>query len=228
MKLLLTSSGLTNVSIVLALEKLVKRPFKDLNAVFIPTAANPEVADKSWLIRDLHNVNKLKFNRLDIVDIAALKADWIQYRLKNADIIFVGGGNCFYLSYWMQRSGLFDLLPMLLETKVYVGISAGTMIVTDNLRVSSTALRKFGQLSDEEYEELGPEGQSSGKTAKFVNFVVRPHLNSSSFKKITPQFLSQVAKESPIRMYAIDDQSAVVIDEGKVEVVSEGEWKQFN
>ena len=27
------------------------------------------------------------------------------------DAIIIGGGNKFYLSFWMEKSGLFDLLP---------------------------------------------------------------------------------------------------------------------
>ncbi|MDP3973945.1 MAG: Type 1 glutamine amidotransferase-like domain-containing protein [Candidatus Daviesbacteria bacterium] len=202
MKLLLTSAGLTNKSITNALKQLADKPFEDLNAVFIPTAAYPEV-NLQWLEEDIKRIQK-------------------------ADVIFVGGGNTFYLSYWMQKSGLSDLLPELLKTRIYVGISAGSMIVTNNLRVSSQALEKFHQLSDEEYEELGPKGKSLSKTAKLVDFVIRPHLNSPQFSKIRLNFLSKIAKNLSETMYAIDDQSAVLVNDKKIEIISEGKWKKFN
>lgn len=227
MKLLLTSGGLMNKLMVNALQKLAGKPFKNLNGVFIPTAANAEEGDKWWLIKDLENTQKLKFKSLDIIDIAALKPEWVEKRVKEADVIFVGGGNSFYLSYWMQKSGLMDLLPELLKTRVYVGISAGSMAVTDSLRTSSQVLEK-SQLSDDEYDELGPEGQSSAKTAQLVDFVIRPHLNSKWFPKIKLEFLSKIAKELSTTMYAIDDQTAIVVIDDKIEVVSEGEWKKFN
>lgn len=227
MKLLLTSAGLMNKLIIDAFQRLVDRPFKNLNAVFIPTAANAEEGDKWWLIKDLENTKKLKFKSLDIVDIAALKPEWVEKRIKEADVIFVGGGNSFYLSYWMQKSGLMDLLPELLKTKVYVGISAGSMIITDSLRTSSQVLER-SQLSDDEYDELGPEGQSSAKTARLVDFVVRPHFNSKWFPKIKLEFLAKIAKELSTTMYAIDDQTAIVVTDDKIEVVSEGKWKKFN
>ncbi len=209
------------------LQKLVGKPFKNLNAIFIPTAANAEEGDKWWLIKDLENAQKLKFKSLDIVDIAALKPEWVEKRVKKADVIFIGGGNSFYLSYWMQKSGLMDLLPELLKTRVYVGISAGSMVITDSLRTSSQVLEK-SQLSDEEYNELGPEGQSSAKTAQLVNFVIRPHLNSQWFPKIKLEFLVKIAKELSTTMYAIDDQTAIVVNDDKIEVISEGVWKKFN
>lgn len=228
MKLLLTSGGLTNKSIIAALKKLAEKPFKDLNAVFIPTAANAEEGDKWWLIEDLVNAQKLRFKKLDIVDIAALKSEETKKRLEEADVIFVGGGNSFYLSYWMQKSGLFDLLPELLKTRIYVGISAGSMAVTNSLRVSSQALEKSQQLFDEEYNESGIRGESSAKTAQLVDFVIRPHLNSKWFPSIRLPYLSEIAKQLPVVMYAIDDQTAISVVNEKVEIISEGKWKKFD
>ncbi len=228
MKLLLTSGGLTTKSIVNTLRKLAGRPYENLNAVFIPTAANVEEGDKWWLVEALEAAKKLKFKSLDIVDIAALKPEWVKKRVQVADIILVGGGNCFYLSYWMQKSGLMNLLPELLKTRVYVGISAGSMVVTASLRISSAALERFNQLSDAEYEELGPKDESSAKTAQLVDFVIRPHLNSRWFPKIRIKYLSKIAKEFPITMYAIDDKTAIKVEGEMIEVISEGKWKKFN
>lgn len=227
MKLLLTSAGLTNKSIINALQKLVQKPFPELTAAFIPTAAYAEKVNLEWLEEDIRNIKNLGIKDLEIMNIAVLSPQEVKGRLEKVDIIFVGGGNCFYLSYWMQKSDLLDLLPELLKIRVYVGISAGSMVVTDNLGVSSQALEK-SELLDEEYDELGPKGESSLKTAKLANFVIRPHLNSKWFPKIRLDFLSEVAKDISETMYAIDDQTAISVVDGKVEVVSEGEWKRFN
>mgnify|MGYP003393926542 CR=1 FL=1 len=226
MKLLLTSAGLMNKVLIDALQEMVLKPFGDLNAVFIPTAANAEAGDKTWLINDLHAAAQLKFKSLDVVDIAALKPELSLKRIEGADVIFVGGGNTFYLSYWAQKSGLMDALPELLKTKVYVGISAGSMIVTDNLRAQTFENSRV--LSDAEYEEFGPDGESSTVTAKLVDFVVRPHLNSKWFPNIRIDNLEKIAKEINNTMYALDDQSAVKVVDGIVTVVSDGTWQKFN
>lgn len=225
MKLLLTSGGLTNKSIKDALRELVGKPYADTKIAFIPTAAFAEGHDKGWLIDDMYRVKETGAY-VDIIDIAQLPKNELFARLEEADVIFVGGGNSFYLSYQMEQSGLMEQLPKLLESRVYVGISAGSMIVSDSLRVSSQALAK-GKLSDEEYGELGPEGRSSAKTAKLVKFVVRPHLNSRSFPKITGEYIKEVARELHIAVYAVDDQSAVKVINDKIEVISEGEWKLY-
>jgi len=48
--------------------------------------------------------------------------------VQEIDALLVYGGDTLYLCYWMRQSGLADLLPELPET-VYVGVSAGSMVV---------------------------------------------------------------------------------------------------
>jgi len=228
MKLLLTSGGLYNQSMVKALAELVGKPFEQTKVVFIPTAANAEKGNKWWLVDDYVRFQMLNLQEFDIVDIAAMPKTW-KDRIKDADVIVVGGGNNFYLSYWLEKSGFFDELEELLKTKVYVGISAGSMIVADSNKISSEVLGKYGtDFVDHEYEEFGPVGESLDKSAKLVPFAVRPHLNSTFFPKIREVFLAEVAKHLTVPMYALDDQSALKIIDGNVEVISEGSWKKYN
>lgn len=105
MKLLLSSAGLSNPSISKALEDLLGKPSKGVKLAFIPTAANVEPGDKSWMIDDLNNFRKAGFE-VDIVDISALpKEDWLP-RLSEAEVLFLGGGNTFHLMHWVKLAGL--------------------------------------------------------------------------------------------------------------------------
>src|SRR3989344_1969229 len=133
MKLFLTSGGITNKAIVKAFLDLVGKKAKDTRVVFIPTAANVERGDKDWLINDLYNLKKLKLKCIDIVDISALpKKIWLP-RLKAADVLFFSGGNSFWLAHWLRKSGLIKLLPRLLKTRVWAGISAGSIVTGPSL-----------------------------------------------------------------------------------------------
>ena len=127
MKLLLTSAGLSNPSITKALERLLGKSTKGAKLAFIPTAANVESGDKSWMIEDLNNFQKAGF-QVDIVDISAVPKDIWLPRLQEAEILFLGGGNTFHLMHWIKQSGLQDELPTLLKTRIYAGISAGSCI----------------------------------------------------------------------------------------------------
>lgn len=130
MKLLLTSSGLENQSIIKALLKLAEKPFDQLKVAFIPTASNVEEGDKDWLINDLTKLQELNFTSVDIVDISALPKNIWEKRLEEADVFFFEGGNTCHLIYWIKKSGLINLLPEFLKTRVWVGVSAGSMVVT--------------------------------------------------------------------------------------------------
>lgn len=219
MKLLLTSSGFTNNSIANALLELAQEPFSGLNLAFIPTAANVEEGNKGWLIDDLYNCKKLGFASIDVVDFSALPRDIWRKRLEMAEVLLFGGGNTFHLIYWLKKSGLDKLLPKMLERKVYVGISAGSMVASKSLSLSQSKRLYY------------PEGIGEYKGNKglgFVDFLIRPHLNSSHFPKVRIKYLQKLAKEIPEPIYAIDDNSAVKVAGSKVTVVSEGEWKRFN
>ena len=231
MKLLLTSNGLSNETIASALEELVAKPRKETKVAFIPTAAfaadGAEKNTKEWLITDLYRAKEFA-GFIDVVSLADLSPEDVIKRLAYSDVIFVGGGNTFYLSYWMEKSGLFDSLPELLETRVYAGISAGSMIATKNIRTASQAIKNPNKYYDEEYDELGPKGQSAGRAAGLVNFVVRPHYGRVRFPGDPDEIFDTIVQEIKAPLYAIDDASAVKVIDDQIDVVSEGTWKLFN
>jgi dipeptidase E len=217
MKLLLTSSGLKNEAIIGALRELVVKNFSDTKLVFIPTASNIESGDKGWLIDDISNCKNLGFKEIDIIDIAAVSEEIWKPRLYNADIILFGGGNTSYLMQQIRKSGLIKVLPDLLKTRVYVGISAGSLVTSPNLKE-----KEMQRLYEEEIVD-GEKNEGLG----FVDFLVVPHMNSPFFPRAT-ELIDEVAKDVKIPLYAIDDQTAIKIDGEKIEVISEGKWKRFN
>jgi dipeptidase E len=217
MKLLLTSGGVENQTMTQALQELVGKDFKEANIVFIPTAANMEAGDKRWLISDLMKCQELGFKEIDIVDIAAISQKVWQPRLEKADVIMVGGGNTSYLMGQIKKSGLAAVLPTLLETRVYVGISAGSMVVAPKLKEKEMQrLYEEPIIDDDTNEGLG-----------FVDFLIVPHMNSPYFPRAA-ELIDEVAQDIDIPLYAIDDQTAVKVIDGKAEVVSEGAWKKYN
>ena len=215
MKLLLTSSGVTNKSITKALFDLVDKKPKDTFISFIPTAANFEKGDKGWFINDLNNLRNLALKGIDIVDISALpKEIWLP-RLEVADVLFFSGGNTSHLMHWINKSGLVEFLPKLLETRVYGGISAGSIVTNPTLALSSDDKKIY-------YEEK--TGYRSEAALHFVDFYIRPHLNSPHFSHAREEVLREISKNFDGTIYGLDDQSALKVVDGKVEVVSEGMW----
>lgn len=215
MKFFLSSAGLSNKRLIKAFEELVGLPKEQIKVAFIPTAANVEEGDKGWLINDYTNLKKAGYV-IDIVDISAVSTDIWKPRLEAANVLFFGGGNTFHLMHWVCESGLQDLLPQLLETRVYVGISAGSCITGPTIYNSVQNL--FGEKYNLKIE----------KGLNLVDFQLIPHLNSEFFPKIREEYLENAAMDLSEPVYAIDDNSAVVVNGEKLEVSSDGKWKRFN
>ena len=215
MKLLLTSNGLSNQSIANALFELVGKPASETTLVFIPTAMNATWGDKEWFIDDLNNIKKQGFKTVDIVDISALpKNVWLP-RIEKGDVLFFSGGNTSHLMRWLKESGLAELLPELLKTRVYAGISAGSMVTNPTLALSSEDKKVYYK------EEFGYESEEA---LNFVDVYVRPHLNSPHFPDAREEYFAEIAKKMQKTIYVLDDESALKIVDGQVEVITEGEY----
>lgn len=218
MKLLLTSGGLTNKTIEDALFDLVGKKPEDTTLCFIPTAATIEVGDKDWFINDLKNINKQGFKSVSIADISAVPENVWKPQMDEADILFFSGGNTYHLMEWINKSGLVKLLPEYMKTKVWVGISAGSMVTNPDLAAKiSQAI--YDEDFDKSYEVSG---------LNYVNFYFLPHLNSPFFPNLVEEKIKKLAETTTRKMYVLDDQGALKIVDGKVEVVTEGKYLEYN
>jgi len=219
MKLLLTSAGISNNSIRNALVHLLGKPVAESSALFVPTAIYP-VPGGTDIARRVINGSlgdpfcELGWKSLGVLELTALPsikpALWVPM-LQETDALLVGGGDCQYLTYWMQQSGLADLLPSLLHKAVYVGLSAGSMIMT---RFGTT----FGNHS---------LPADSAKSLGLVNLAIHPHLDHEWFPQNSLANLEKLAATIPVPSYAIDDHTAIKVTDGAIEVISEGNWKLF-
>jgi len=218
MKLLLTSGGLTNNSIARALFDLVGKKPEEITLVFIPTASNIETGDKSWLINDLVNLQKQNFQSIEIADISAVEEKIWKPCLEQADVLFFEGGNTYHLMRWLNKSGLTEMLPGLLKDKVYVGVSAGSMVTNPDLNL------KLSQIIYE--EDMLETEELSG--LNLVDFYFLPHLNSEWFKKMRRENIEKLGRQIKRTIYTLDDNSALKIINNQVEVISEGEWFVIN
>lgn len=215
MKFLLTSAGISNNSIHNALLDLLGKPIAESTALFIPTAAyaTPDGPAEAWRqTREWIDLGWKAFGILELTALPSIKQDQWLPRLQAADALLVGGGESLYLCYWIWQSGLADLLPSLLQEKVYVGASAGSILVTPTFR--------------EKYDGIDPL-TGSDKALGLVDFTLRPHLGAEYAPNATLANIEKWAARVDVPVYAIDDQTAIKVVDGAVEVVSEGQWKRF-
>ena len=220
MKLLLTSAGIKNTSIHDALVDLLGKPIAESTALCIPTAvyAIPDGADHAWRFISGQEPRtpmcELGWKSLGVLELTALPSideeQWV-HLVQETDALLVGGGDALYLCHWMRQSGLADLLPSLRET-VYVGLSAGSMVMTPCIGENFVFWRP-------------PAGGDS--TLGIVDFSICPHLAKENMPGNSMAEAEKWAAEISGPAYAIDDQTAIKVTDGTVEVVSEGHWKLF-
>ena len=215
MKLLLTSGGLMNDSIANALFELVGKKPENTKVVFIPTASNVEIGDKGWLINDLVNLQKHNFKEIDIADISAVEESVWKPKLEKADVLFFEGGNTYHLMEWINKSGLINILPELLKTRVYVGVSAGSMATNKDLVLKISQI-VYGEDLDR---------TEAMKGLNYVDFYFLPHLNSEYFKNLRKDSIEKAVKGMSGTIYAMDDQRS---EERRVGKECRSRWSPYH
>ncbi len=218
MKLLLTSGGITNPSLLTALVELLGKPVAESHALAVPTAqwGHPSCGPQS--VRRLmaaepgfEGFTGLGWASLGVLELTALPTigvdRWVPW-VREADVLLVDGGDATYLAHWVRQSGLAELLPSL-EDVVWAGMSAGSMVMTP--RIGADFVSWAG----------APDDRALG----VVDFSIFPHLDA--FPSNTMADAERWAADLGAPAYAIDEQTAIRVVDGGVDVVSEGRWRRF-
>ncbi len=220
MRFLLTSGGVKNKSIRDALVDLLGKPIADCNALCIPTAeyGHPWCTPASvWRFISGHTpapMCDLGWKSVGVLELTALPSigedRWVPW-VRQADVLLVDGGDAMYLCHWMRQSGLANLLSSLPDM-VWVGVSAGSMVMTPRIGDYFVNWRQPGE---------------GDKTLGLVDFSIFPHLGHPDMPENTMADAERWAAGMRAPGYAIDDQTALKVIDGAIEVVSEGHWKRF-
>jgi dipeptidase E len=222
LKLLLTSAGVKNASIHSALVDLLGKPIADSSALCIPTAqyGHPMVGPgaRAWQFISGNSDNPmvdLGWQSVGVLELTALSSidegRWVPL-VRETDVLLVAGGDALYLCHWMRQSGLADLLPSLSET-VWVGLSAGSMVMTPRI--------------GEDFVGWKPPAGGDDSTLGIVDFSICPHLAQEGMPGNSMAAAEQWAAGISGPAYAMDDETAIKVVDGTVEVVSEGHWRLF-
>jgi dipeptidase E len=221
-RLLLTSAGVKNPSIRNALIDLLGKPIEESSALCIPTAmyGHPNVGPgvRPWNFISGREPGtpmvELGWSSVGVLELTALPSIdeelWVP-KVREADALLVAGGDALYLSHWMRRSRLADLLLSLRKT-VWVGLSAGSMVMAPRI--------------GEDFVGWTPPAGGDGALG-IVGFSIFPHLDHEDLPENTMADEERWAAGLGGPAYAIDDQTAIKVTDGDAEVVSEGRWKRF-
>lgn len=221
MKLLLTSGGVSNPSIHQALLGHLGKPVEECVALAIPTAqhGHPMCGPESlWRFisgQPPSRMTDLGWRSVGVLELLALptmdRERWEPW-VRGADVLLVDGGDAAFLHHWLRESGLEDLLPSLSET-VWVGVSAGSMVLTPRIGADFVNW---------------PTDGADDTTLGLVDFSIFPHLDHPMMPSNTLPAAQRWAAGLGNPAYAIDDDTAISVVDGVVEVVSEGQWHRLD
>lgn len=222
MKLLLTSGGVMNASIQAALVDLLGKPVAESNALCVLTALYPMRGGAQMAWQSLTEVGEhvtpmcaqgwKTTGLFELTALPSLDEDvWVS-ALEETDALLVAGGDPMYLAHWMAKSGVADRLRSLPDL-VYVGVSAGSMVMTPRIGEDFVNWRP-------------PTGDDT--TLGLVDFSIFPHLDHVMLPENTMADAQRWAADLSAPAYAIDDETAIKVADGTVEVISEGHWHKFD
>jgi dipeptidase E len=211
-KLLLTSQGLPKGLENVFISALGKSPQKS-NVSFVTTAAYGDKENPKWLEFYKKQLNSYDIRNIEELDFRHKTQRDLKDELSDKDVIFVNGGNAFYLLHWVRKSGFDKLLPKLLEKdKLYVGVSAGSYIACPTIEAATWK---------------HPDRNKIGlKDLNGMNLV--PFLITAHFDEKNRHAIEKASKTTEYPIVALYDTQAVFIEDNSYKVVGKGKKEFFN
>lgn len=205
--LLLTSAGMAMQQEII---KLLQRPAYDINLAFINTAYKYKLEEDPYYVNeDLKILKGLGFNVQEI-DLDGKKSAELMNLLKIKDIIFVAGGNTFYLLRAMRACNFEKVLKRLLKDGiVYIGSSAGSI-------VAGKTIQTAGWLGDNNNVRL-----KNIKGLSLVNFDIFCHYQPGFDEVIKKNMKSPRKRQKGLRI--LTDEQAILVQGKEVALIGKGE-----
>ena len=206
MKLLLTSIGICNDSLDRELVGLVGKAKSDIKVGVVCTAGMVEEGSKDVFLESMNNLMKYGYRNIDIMDISNPNHEW-KSRLSKCDVVYVSGGNTFFLMDQCRKSGFDMWLRENIENHVYVGVSAGSIVVGKSVEIATVEPADDNFIGMTDFAGIG-----------LVPFNLSPH----SPDVVSYESNEEYQKKEGVILYAYDEQSAVKVDGNTYEIVGVG------
>ena len=213
MTLLLTSNGIKG-EIVDIFPTLLKKPASEYSVAFDITAAYGDEDNPQWFGKFRDQLYQLGITNIEDLDLRNKNPDELDKLLSYKDMLFVNGGNTFFLLDCMRKTGFEKALKKFLsEDKLYVGVSAGGIIVTPNIAIAGV-----------EPGDVNSVGMQDFTGLNIVDFEFSPHVPDM----VSYESVEEYSKTTPHKIFAVDDYAAVLVQENKVSVIGDGKYKIYN
>ena len=213
MTLLLTSNGIKG-KIVDIFPTLLKKPASEYSVAFDITAAYGDEDNPQWFGKFRDQLYQLGITSIEDLDLRSKNLDELEKLLSKKDMLFVNGGNTFFLLDCMRKAGFEKALKKFLsEDKLYVGVSAGGIVVTPSIAIAGVEPGDTNNVGMQDFTGLST-----------VDFEFSPHVPDM----VSYDSVEEYSKTTPHKVYAVDDYAAVLVQDDKVSVIGDGKYKIYN
>ncbi len=176
------------------------------SAAFIPTAANAEGGGTIYVKRQRRALEKLGIKAC-VLDISVAESNEITAKLLNSDIIYIGGGNTFYLLQELKRSGADMIIrEQIALGKAYIGESAGAVV----------AAPRIDYIEDMDDRAAAPD-LSDCSALGLVDFYPLPHMNSFPFKRASRMIAEKHSND--LKLLPITNRQAVCVYGNEIKIL---------
>ncbi|MBC7546178.1 Type 1 glutamine amidotransferase-like domain-containing protein [Candidatus Saccharibacteria bacterium] len=197
-RLFLASSGLS------ALPQYIGEDPETLSLLFIPTAGNLD-DDTWWIQKDREVLHAMGFNIYDL-DIAQTPLADMNEQLMTSDIVYIAGGNSFYLLQQLQKTGFGKLLQDYVNNGgFYAGASAGALVAGGDIGPAATL---------DEPDKVFNLKSTLG--LHFVDIIPMPHYNGNPLSEIG---LIKATHVGVFDMVLMTDDQAIIVDGNNWELI---------
>ena len=165
---------------------------------YIPTAGIVE--ETEGMVEEETTILESLGLAVDVLDVSAASYESIVNSLTKNDIIFIGGGNTFFLLQELRRSGADKILVQEVNKgKLYIGESAGAVIACPDIGYCSgmDSPEKAPELTD--YTGLG-----------LVDFYIVPHIGNKEMGEAAEKAVEEY--NSKLDLKIITDRQIIQVD----------------
>ena len=186
--------------------KILPKPADQIKIAHIITASKAE-QDISYLERENRIMKELGFN-VENIDIEGKSENELRVLLDGKDIIYVQGGNTFYLLKCVKESGFDTVVKELIKKGIiYIGVSAGSYIACPTIEMACW-----------KHLDRNTVGLTDLTGINLVPFLVSAHF-SLEYSSI----LKQEILNSKFPVKILDDNQAILVRGGNYKLVGRGE-----
>ncbi|MEK7143596.1 MAG: Type 1 glutamine amidotransferase-like domain-containing protein [Patescibacteria group bacterium] len=183
------------------------KPVEQMKIGYIITASKG-VKDLSYLERRKQRMNELKYD-FEEMDIERKSEQELRGVLKGKEMVYVEGGNTFYLLKAVRESGFDKAIKELVDDgMVYLGSSAGAYITCPTIEMATWK-------HQDKYDHCG--------VTDFTAMNLVPFLVTAHYASEYAELLKEKIRQSQYPVRILTDDQAILVQNGSTKLVGKGD-----